>query len=128
MEISTTKLAIIGLVSGVAAGLFGIGGGIIIVPALVFWGGMSQHKATGTSLAVLLPPVGLLAVFEYYRHGNVDIRAAIIVAIGLFLGGFGGAWVANKMTGAHLRLGFGLFVISMGVYLVWGSAKKLGWI
>jgi len=65
---------LIGTLGGVASGLFGVGGGIVIVPALIYWAGFSQHMATGTSLAVLLPPIGLAAVFEYYRHGNVDVR------------------------------------------------------
>jgi uncharacterized membrane protein YfcA len=69
-------LVVIGLLGGFAAGLFGVGGGIVIVPALIYWAGFTQHKATGTSLAVLLPPIGLAAALEYYRHGNVDVRAA----------------------------------------------------
>ena len=77
---------LIGLLGGIAAGLFGVGGGIVIVPALIYWAGFSQHKATGTSLAVLLPPIGLAATIEYYRHGNVDIRAALILAVTMFVG------------------------------------------
>ena len=76
---------IIGVLGGISAGFFGIGGGIVIVPALIYWAGFSQHMATGTgtgtSIAVLLPPMGLAAAFEYHRHGNVDIRAAIILAV-----------------------------------------------
>ena len=72
-------LVIIGNLGGILAGLFGIGGGIIIVPALIYWAGFSQHMATGTTIAVLLPPIGLAADFEYYRHGNVDIWVAIIL-------------------------------------------------
>ncbi|MRR14085.1 sulfite exporter TauE/SafE family protein, partial [archaeon] len=75
-------LILIGLVSGVVSGIFGIGGGVLIIPALVYLLGFSQHTATGTSLAILLPPVGLGAVMEYYRRGNVDIRTALIVAAG----------------------------------------------
>ena len=77
---SITLLLMIGLVSGTASGLFGIGGGVLIVPALLYWAGFSKHAAIGTSLAILLPPVGLAAVIEYYRHGNVDLKAAFIVA------------------------------------------------
>lgn len=68
----------IGLSSGVLAGIFGIGGGILIVPALMYVAGFSQKLAIGTSLAVLLPPIGIAAVLEYYRNGNVDFRAALI--------------------------------------------------
>jgi len=86
---------IIGAFGGVASGLFGIGGGVVIVPALIYWAGFSQHKATGTSIAVLLPPIGLAATIEYYRNGNVDLRAAMILAATMFLGAWGGAFLAN---------------------------------
>ncbi|MEC4747138.1 sulfite exporter TauE/SafE family protein [Methylomicrobium sp. Wu6] len=119
---------IIGVIAGIAAGLFGVGGGIVIVPALIYWAGFSQHMATGTSLAVLLPPIGLAAAFEYYRHGNVDIRAAVILAATMFIGSWFGAYFANQMSGQMLRLIFGLFVCGLGVYLVYGACKRLGWL
>jgi len=119
---------LIGIVGGLASGLFGVGGGIVVVPALIYWAGFSQHLATGTSLAVLLPPIGLAATIEYYRHGNVDIRAAIILAITMFLGSWVGAYFANQMKGPHLRLLFGLFLSGLGVYLVYGASRRLGWI
>ncbi|HET6350417.1 MAG TPA: sulfite exporter TauE/SafE family protein [Candidatus Krumholzibacteria bacterium] len=118
---------LIGLGAGVTAGMFGVGGGLVIVPALIYAAGFSQHKATGTSLAVLLPPIGLAATIEYYRHGNVNFRAAIIIACALFLGGFVGAFFANKVSGPHLRLSFGVFTTVMGVYLMFGACKRLGW-
>jgi uncharacterized membrane protein YfcA len=120
--------AIIGGLGGVVAGMFGVGGGIVIVPALIYWGGFSHHKATGTSLAVLLLPIGLAAVIEYYRHGNVDVRAAGVLAVTMFAGAWFGAVIANQMKGPHLRLAFGLFVCVMGVYLVHGACKRLGWL
>jgi len=121
-------LVTIGLLGGLAAGLFGIGGGIVIVPALIYWAGFSQHRATGTTLAMLLPPIGLAAALEYYRHGNVDVRAAVILAASMFLGGWGGAYVANLVEGPHLRLAFGCFVFGLGVYLIYGACRRLGWI
>jgi uncharacterized membrane protein YfcA len=120
--------AAIGIVGGIAAGFFGVGGGIVIVPALIYWAGFSQHKATGTSLAVLLPPIGLAAAIEYYRHGNVDVRAAAILAVTMFLGAWLGARFADRMTGPHLRLAFGLFVFALGIYLIIGACRRLGWI
>ena len=117
---------VIGLLGGVASGFFGIGGGIVIVPALIYWAGFSQHKATGTSLAVLLPPIGLAATFEYYKHGYVDIRAAIILAITMFAGSWFGAHAANRLKGPHLRLAFGIFVLGLGFYLIYGACKRLG--
>jgi uncharacterized protein len=125
---SWVTFVIIGGIGGVAAGLFGVGGGIVIVPALIYWAGFSQHQATGTSLAVLLPPIGLAAVIDYYRNGHVDVRAAALLAISMFVGGWLGAVLANHMKGPHLRLAFGLFVCALGVYLVHGACRRLGWL
>ena len=119
---------LIGLGAGVTSGMFGVGGGLVIVPALIYWAGFTQHKATGTSLAVLLPPIGLAATLEYYRHKNVDWRAALIIASALFVGAFVGAFFANKISGPHLRLTFGVFITVMGVYMIYGAMKRLGWI
>ena len=118
----------IGTVGGLLAGLFGVGGGIVIVPALIYLAGLSQHQATGTSLAVLLPPIGLGAAIEYYRHGNVNVPAAIILAITMFIGTWIGAVIANKISGPHLRLMFGVFVWGLGTYLIYGACRRLGWL
>ncbi len=124
----TTMLLIIGAAGGIASGLFGIGGGIVLVPALIYFAGFSQHKATGTSLAVLLPPIGLAAAYEYYRHDNVDVRAAVMLAFGMFAGSWLGAYSANQMKGPHLRLAFGVFIFGLGIYLISGACRRLGWI
>jgi hypothetical protein len=122
------QYAIIGVLAGISAGFFGIGGGIVIVPALIYWTGYDQHRATGTSLAVLLPPVGLAATVEYYRNGNVNIQAAMVIAVTMFLGSYVGAFGANKLSGPVLRLLFGIFVLLLGMYLVHGAMKRLDWI
>jgi uncharacterized protein len=119
---------VIGLLGGVASGLFGVGGGIVIVPALIYWAGFTQHMATGTSLAVLLPPIGLAGALEYYRHGNVDFRAALIVASSMLIGAWVGARWANQIRGPYLRLMFGLFICALGLYLMHGAFKRLGWL
>lgn len=119
---------VIGSLGGIASGLFGIGGGILIVPLLVYWAGFTQHQAVGTSLAVLLPPVGLAAVVEYYRQGNVNLHAAMLLAVSMIVCVWLGAWLAHRISGPHLRLAFGLFVFSLGIYLVWGACKRLGWL
>lgn len=119
---------LIGLVAGVVSGMFGVGGGLIIVPALVLLAGFTQHRATGTSLMVLLPPVGIAAVLEYYRHDNVSLRAGIIIALALVAGAWAGAFFANKISGDHLKLSFGAFMCVMGAYLIHGAIKRLGWI
>jgi uncharacterized membrane protein YfcA len=125
---SFVLLLLIGLAAGLLSGVFGIGGGVIIVPALVYVLHYSMHKATGTSLAVLLPPIGLMAVLEYYRHGHVDLRAAVIIAVAAMAGAGLGAVVANRMSGPVLRLLFGIFVTGMGLYLIFGALRRLGWI
>lgn len=121
-------LLLIGLVAGIASGLFGIGGGVLIVPGLVFVLGFSQLAATGTSLAVLLPPVGIAAVLEYYRHGNVDLKAALIVAAALLVGAWFGALLANHLKEGYLRLAFGVFVVGLGLYVVFSALRRLSWI
>ena len=80
---TVAKLVIIRVVAGISSGFFGIGGGIVIVPALIYWIGYNQHRAVGTNLAVLLPPVGLAATLEFYCKGNVDIRAAMIIGVSM---------------------------------------------
>ena len=118
-------LVLLGLVSGIISGLFGVGGGIIIVPALVFLLGYSQHRAVGTSLAVLLPPVGLAAVLGYYRQGNVDVRAAMVIALTMLVGGGIGAHIASRLSGPILRLAFGVFAVILGVNMVYNAVKRL---
>ncbi|MBL6987688.1 MAG: sulfite exporter TauE/SafE family protein [Methylobacter sp.] len=120
-----TLMLLIGLFSGIASGMFGIGGGVIIVPALIYLAKFSQHAAIGTSLAVLLPPIGLLAVLEYYRQGNIDLKSAFIVAIAFMVGGWIGANAANHMNGHLLKLLFGIFVLGIGGYLVFDAVKLM---
>ena len=128
VESSAVLLLGIGLAAGVLSGVFGIGGGVVIVPALIYLAGFTQHRATGTSLAVLLPPIGFAAMWEYYRHDNVNVRAAMIIAAAVFVGGWLGALVANRVSGPYLRLAFGVFVVVLGVSLIAGAFRRLGWI
>jgi uncharacterized membrane protein YfcA len=108
--------------------VFGIGGGVVIVPTLIYLAGFSQHRATGTSLAVLLPPIGFGAMWEYYRHDNVNMPAAMIIAAAMFAGGWVGALAANRVPGPYLRLAFGVFVVVLGLSLTGGALRRLGWI
>lgn len=114
---------VIGSLAGVASGLFGLGGGVLIVPALAFLAGFTQEQAVGTSLAVLLPPVGFAAVLEYYRHGNVNLKAALFIAIGVFMGAWLGALLAHKLGDAWLKLTFGIFVVGLGVTMILSALK-----
>ena len=110
---------LVGLIGGTLSGLTGLGGGFIMVPLLVYLYGMSQHGAQGTSLAVLLPPLGILAFWQYYKNGNVDVSVAILVAIGFLFGGYLGGWVAQLIPGPLLRKGFAVVMafISLDMFL-----------
>lgn len=108
----------LGVFVGVLSGIIGIGGGIVIVPTLVYLFHMSQHKAQGTSLAFLLAPIGILAVWKYYQAGNVDVKAAIFIAIGFVVGGyFGGAW-AQQLSDVTLRRTFGAILLVVGLRMI----------
>jgi hypothetical protein len=110
---------LIGLVAGVLSGMFGIGGGIVIVPALVLVAHMTPHKATGTSLAALLLPVGALGVWEYYRNDNVDFRIAGLIALGLLVGAFFGSRIAMTLSGRELQRTFAVFLVLVAVRMWW---------
>jgi uncharacterized membrane protein YfcA len=122
---SILLFATIGGLSGALSALFGIGGGVIIVPALIYLAGFNQHLATGTSLAVLLPPVGVGAAVEYYRQGNVDVRAAVVIAAAMLVCGWLVAGFANRAAGQFLRILFGLFVTGLGLFLVYDATRQL---
>lgn len=106
-------LIILGITAGLLSGMFGVGGGIIIVPAMVLLFGMTQQSAVATSLIALLLPVGVLGVIEYYRAGKIseeNIWIGLIVAAGLFAGAFFGAKIAAHLPGDMLRKAFALFM------------------
>jgi uncharacterized protein len=102
---------VIGFFAGILSGLFGIGGGIIIVPALIFFAGLAPVVATGTSLVALLLPVGVLGALEYYRRGNLQIGSALWVALGLFFGAWIGAKLAQQLSPLQLRRGFAVLLL-----------------
>ncbi|MHB8892209.1 MAG: sulfite exporter TauE/SafE family protein [Candidatus Limnocylindrales bacterium] len=110
-------IAVIGLVGGVLSGLFGIGGGLVIVPGLIILAGFSAAKAAGTSLAALLLPVGLLGAIEYYRAGQVDMRAAVVIAVGLLLGAYLGARIGTSLDPVIAQRAFGIFLLVVGARL-----------
>lgn len=108
---------LLGVVAGVLSGIFGIGGGVVIVPGLVLLLGMSQKTATGTSLLALLLPVGVLAVVSYARAGHVDVRAGLLVAVGVFAGAWFGARFALGQSEATLRRLFAVVLVALAVRL-----------
>ncbi|HEY8165316.1 MAG TPA: sulfite exporter TauE/SafE family protein [Gemmatimonadaceae bacterium] len=105
----------VGLGAGVLSGLFGIGGGVIIVPALILIARLTPIAATGTSLGALLLPVGALGAWEYYRHGNLNVRAALWIAIGLFVGAWIGARLAQHLSPVQLRRMFAVFLALVSI-------------
>jgi uncharacterized membrane protein YfcA len=100
----------LGAAAGILSGLVGIGGGVIIVPALVYFFGMDQKTAQGTSLAVLLPPTGFLAFLEYYRARHVDVKAGVFIVAGLLIGGFFGGGFAQQLPQETLRKVFAVLL------------------
>lgn len=108
---------LLGTSIGLLSGLFGVGGGILLVPALVFFYHFSQHEAQGTTLAMLLPPIGLLATYKYWQMGHVRAWPAAFLAIGFLLGSWYGAKYAVMLPEATLKKGFGLLLITVGVFL-----------
>ncbi|HXX65209.1 MAG TPA: sulfite exporter TauE/SafE family protein [Bacteroidota bacterium] len=109
---------LLGLAAGVLSGLVGIGGGVLIVPALVFLFGFTQHQAQGTTLALLVPPIGLLAAWAYYKEGYVNIPAALLVCIGFVAGSYLGARLATGIPDAVLGRIFGGFLILVGLKMI----------
>ncbi len=108
----------VGLAAGVAAGMFGIGGGLIIVPALIFLLGMKEKQAIGTSLAALIPPVGLLGAAEYYRNDYINIKYAALIAVGLFLGAYFGARLVISMPDALIRRIYAIFLLAIATRML----------
>ena len=112
---------LLGALAGVASGLLGIGGGTIVVPGLVYLFGMTQHKAQGTILAAFLPPVALLAVLKYAQAANVDWKAAMWIAAGIFAGSYFGAAISLSLPELALKRVFGIFLIFVAIKLISGK-------
>jgi uncharacterized membrane protein YfcA len=109
---------VLGLVAGVLSGLLGIGGGIILIPALIFLFGLSQQQAQGTTLALMVPPIGILAAWTYYKHGFVDIKIASLICLGFIVGGLFGAQWAVSIPKDVLRKIFGLFLFLISLHMI----------
>ena len=114
----TILYLILGLAAGILSGLIGIGGGILIVPILVLLFGFTQQQAQGTSLAVLLLPIGLLAVWTYYNQGLVNIKAGALIAAGFFIGGLLGAKLAVNISNDLLSKIFGIALLLIAIKMI----------
>lgn len=111
-------LLALGIMAGVFGGLFGIGGGTIVIPALVFLFGQTQHQAQGTSLAMMVPPVTFLAAWKYYQGGHVDLKIAIFLSLGFVIGGLLGATFVQPISDPLLKKGFGIFLLLVGARML----------
>jgi uncharacterized membrane protein YfcA len=118
------EVVLLGLAAGVLVGLMGIGGGVVLVPAMVYLLGMDQHVSQGTSLLLQLPPVGIGALYLYWRKGRVDLPAGLVCATGLLLGGYFGSLAAVQMSSNRLRGLFGVFQMVAAVLLWWRSRQE----
>lgn len=112
---------ILGLFSGIISGILGLGGGTIIIPALVYLFKFTQHQAQGTSLVLVALPVGLLAAIKYYSSGNLFIKFGVLIAVGFFIGAYLGAVVAHKIPDLMLKKIFGIFLLFVSIKMVLGK-------
>ena len=112
---------LLGLITGIFSGLIGIGGAIIIIPSLVLLFGLSQHTAQGTTLALMVPPIGLLAAWVYYRQGFVDLKIAALICAGFFVGGLVGAKFATEIPEPVLRRIFGAVLLLASLKMIFSK-------
>jgi uncharacterized membrane protein YfcA len=109
---------LVGLAAGICGGFFGIGGAVVMIPCLVFIFGFSQHQAQGTTLAAMVPPIGLLAAIKYYSQGHVKIWPAAAIALGFFFGGYLGSMLVGKIPDLMLKKMFGFFLLLISLRLI----------
>lgn len=114
-------LILIGLIAGAFSGLIGIGGAILIIPALMYFMQMNQISAQGTSLAIMLPPIGLMAVLNYHKAGAVNLKYAAIIAIAFFIGGYFGSKLAVNLNQEILRKIFAIVLIGLAIKILWSK-------
>lgn len=111
-------LMVIGLMAGIFGGIFGVGGAIIMIPALVYFLGVDQHMAQGTSLAVMLPPIGLFAAYNYYKAGQVNLWYALIIAATFMIGGYFGSKIALNLPETTMKKVFGFLLLLFALRLI----------
>ncbi len=125
MDIQTILiLMLVGIAAGMLSGLVGVGGGIVIVPALVLILGFSQKMAMGTSLGILLLPVGILGVFQYYKQGYVDVRVVLIISFAFLFGSYFGSKIALSLSQETIKKIFAVFMIIIAIKLLFFDKKK----
>jgi hypothetical protein len=107
-----------GVIAGAASGFLGIGGGLILVPVFVLIFGLTQHQAQGTTLALMIPPIGFLAALKYYSEGNVNLKIAAFVCLGFFFGGYIGATLVHYVPDILLKRIFGFILLFVSLRLI----------
>jgi uncharacterized membrane protein YfcA len=112
---------VLGIVVGMFAGILGIGGAIFVIPVLVYVFGWEQHMAQGTSLAMLVPPIGILAAWKYYQAGHADLKVAALLCVGFFVGGYFGGVIANQLPAETLRKVFGVALLLISLKMIIGK-------
>jgi uncharacterized membrane protein YfcA len=115
-------LVLIGLLAGAFSGLMGIGGAIIMIPALIYFLQMDQYSAQGTSIAIMLPPVGLLAAYNYYKAGALNLKYALIIAVAFLIGGYIGSKFAVNLPQDILRKIFAILLITIAIKMLWAKS------
>jgi uncharacterized membrane protein YfcA len=111
-------LLAIGVLAGMISGFIGVGGGIVIVPALVYFMGLTQHQAQGTSLLLMLPPIGILAVMNYHKAGNINWWYGGIIALAFIIGGYFGSKISLKLHPGIVKLVFGIIMIYISIKMI----------
>ncbi len=114
-------LIVIGILSGILAGVFGIGGAILVIPALVFILGLSQHEAQGTSLAFMLPPVGILATWNYWKEGQVNWKIALVLSLTFVIGAYFGSQLSINISDKMLRRVFGVLMLVIAIKMIFSK-------
>lgn len=124
MNISTILILIsIGVLAGMLGGFVGVGGGLIVVPALIYFLGLNQMEAQGTSLAMMIPPIGILAVWNYHKTGNVNFTYALIIAASFIIGGYFGSKISLKISVNKVKLIFGILMLYTSIRMIYTALK-----
>ena len=119
--VQVLQFVVLGLAVGVLAGMLGIGGAVFVIPALVYIFGWEQHMAQGTTLVMLIPPIGILAAWSYYRAGHVDLKVAAIMCLGFLIGGYFGGKFANQLPANTLQKVFGVALLLISLKMILGK-------